>query len=205
MSRLLMLVLTISLSAITHAQTGYIVLRKNNRSQRFFWRDSHFTFQTADGQWTSGIVTKIGKDSFFLTQEIIRYQTMGFDTLHVSGFQFAVSDIVAIPTRNASVDYNNDQVEIGPGHEKFIWVRNGLIFQLIGGGWVALNVINDLGRKDPPFQKKKLAGLGIGMAAFIVGTILHKSFDPYIRIGKKYQLELVPIATPPKETEPPRY
>lgn len=195
MVRAVLLILNITFCMSAQAQTGYIVLKKSQKSQRFFWKDSHFTFQTNDGQWITGIITKIEKDSFYLTQEIIRYYLMGIDTLHVSGYKFSIDDVHAIPTSKETIVYDNDQVRVELGHEKFVWVRNGFIFQVAGGAYVGLNVINDLSRNDPPFAKKHLTGLGIGAAAFLFGTILHKTFDPYIRLGKKYRLELVTLST----------
>jgi hypothetical protein len=200
MSKLVLVVIVTIFCIGARAQTGFIVLKKRQKSQRFFWKDGHFTFQTTDGQWISGILTKLEKDSFYLTQEIIRYHLMGFDTIHVSGYKFALNDVSAIPRSRETITYENDQVRVELGHERFAWIRNGFLFQVVGGGWVLLNVINDLGRGDPPFAKKNLAGLGIGAAVFVLGTILNKTFDPYIHIGKKYQLELVPISTPRTKT-----
>jgi hypothetical protein len=58
---------------------------------------------------------------------------------------------------------------------------------------VVLNVANDLIRNEPPFEKKKLKGLAIGAAALVTGTLLHYSFYPHIRMGKKYHLEAVTL------------
>ena len=174
-----------------HAQKGYLVLKKRNKSVQFFWKDSHFTFQLQDRQWLTGILTKITTDSFYLTREIIRYNLMSTDTLHYSGQPFSLKDVYAVPTKKELIEYDHDEVKVIPGHEKFVWIRNGFIFQAAGAGYVGLNVVNDLIRKDPPFAKRKLAGLGIGSAVFLIGEFLHLQFDPYLHIGKKYQLESV--------------
>jgi hypothetical protein len=174
-----------------YAQNGFIVLKKRQKSIQYFWKDSHFTFQLQNKQWLTGVITKITPDSFYLTQEIIRYYLMSTDTLHFSGLAFALKDVYALPTKKELIVYEHDQVKVILGHEKFAWVRNGFIFQATGAGYVALNVANDLINNSPPFAKVKLAGLGIGAVIFLLGEVLHFKFDPYWHIGKKYHLECV--------------
>jgi hypothetical protein len=113
---------------------------------------------------------------------------MGDDTLRISGFAFAYTDVFALPTKRQMIYFKNDRVNVIGGHEKFVWIRNGFIFQVAGSAYVGLNVGNDLIRKDPPFAKKKLTGLGIGTAVFLFGKLLHIRFDPYWHMGKKYRL-----------------
>jgi hypothetical protein len=174
-----------------HAQNSFIVLKKREQAIAHYWKDSHITFQLQDRQWLSGIITKITSDSFYFTQEIIHYRLMGADTLHFSGQAYAPGDIYALPSPDELIIYDHDQVKVVLGHEKFVWIRNGLLFQVAGGGYVLLNVINDLISGEPPFAKNNLTGLGIGAAVFLVGEFLHFRFDPYFHIGKKYRLELV--------------
>jgi len=176
-----------------YAQNGFIVLKKRQKSVRYFWKDSHFTFQLQNKQWLTGIITKITPDSFYLTQEIIRYYSMGSDTLHFSGLAFALKDVFALPTKKELINFEHDQVKVILGHEKFVWVRNGFIFQVAGAGYLALSIGNDLIHNDPPFAKENLPGLAIGAAVFLLGEVLHLGFDPYLHIGKKYHLESVVI------------
>jgi len=159
-----------------YAQNGFIVLKKKQKSIQYFWKDSHFTFQLQNKQWLTGIVTKITPDSFYLTQEVIRYYLMSIDTLHFSGLAFALNDVYALPTEKELINYEHDQVKVILGHERFAWVRNGFIFQVTGAGYVGLNVANDLIHSSPPFAKDKLTGLGIGAATFLLGEVLHLKF-----------------------------
>lgn len=145
----------------------------------------------SNGQWITGMISKIEKDSFSFTQEIIRYYPIGTDTLHFSGLRFALTDIYAIPSKRQQYYFQNDQVYVTLGQERFAWIRNGFIFQVTGAGYAGLNIINDLGNNDPPFAGKNLTGLSISAATFLIGTFLHFKFDPLIRPGKKYKLELV--------------
>jgi len=193
MRKPIILLLAVLFYITAQSQNDYLLLKKKQQGIQRFWKDSHITFQTSDGQWITGIITKITNDSFYFTQEIIHYYLMGSDTQHFSGFRFSINDIRVLPTSRQMLVYHNEQVSVIPGHEKFMWVRNGFIFQAAGAGYVGLNIINDLINNDPPFAKKNLGRLGIGAGVFLIGTLLHLHFDPYIRIGKKYSLQCVVI------------
>jgi hypothetical protein len=195
--KFILLVTSFTFCTIAHAQNGYIVLMKRQKAIQYYWKDSHFTFQTRDMQWITGIITGISNDSFYFTQEIVRYNLLGNDTMHFGAMKFSLSDIFALPTKNEEIVYYKDQVHVIPGHEKFVWVRKGFIFQVLGAGYVGLSVANDLAQNDPPFAKTNLAGIFIGTALFLMGTVMHFTFDPYIHPNKKYHLKSVSI-TPAK-------
>ena len=184
-------VLAVCLSLSLNAQQGFLLVKKRNKTVRYFGKDDRLTFQLANGQWITGTIDKIMRDTFEFTQEIIRYYPIGIDTFRYRGQQYALSDIKAIPSARQQYYFQNDQVHITLGRERFAWIRNGFILQVAGGGYAGLNIVNDLYRNDPPFAKDHLVGLGIAAGAFLVGTFLHARFDPVIRPGKKYKLELV--------------
>jgi hypothetical protein len=189
MSRTLLCIFFVFIHSQGTAQNGFIVVKKKNKTIRYFAKDSHITFQLHDGQWLTGIITKVLPDSFYLTRQIIRYYTIGTDTLRYKGLAFALKDIQALPSKRMQFVYDHDQVRIVMGRERFVWIRNGSIFKLGGAGYFGLNVVNDLYRKEPPFTSKKLPELGIAVAMFVFGEFLQQRFDPYLRIGKKYRLE----------------
>ena len=191
MLKTLLLLFTILFCVVSYAQNGFLIVKKKNKTVRYFGKDSRLTFQLNNGQWITGFIDRIERDSFYYTQEIIRYYTIGTDTLRYRGLQYALSDISALPSAKQQYYFRNDQVYITNGNEKFVWARNGFILQLAGGGYAGLNIVNDLYRKERPFAGKNLTELGIAAAVFMVGTFLHMRFDPFIRPGKKYKLELV--------------
>ena len=168
-------ILTVLICIAAQAQNGFLVVKKKNRTVLFFGKGSALTFQTNNGDWLSGTIDKIEKDSFTFSQQIVRYYPIGTDTLNFRGLRFSITDIAALPS----------------SRQHFSWLRNGLVFQLAGGGYAGLNIINDLYRKDPPFARKNLTGLGIAAGTFLLGTLLHIKHDPYIRQGKKYSFHLV--------------
>lgn len=191
MFKITLLILFAGCSLTMFAQNGFIVVKKRKKTERTYGKDDHLTFQQRDGQWVTGIVTRIDRDSISFTREIIHYYSIGVDTLHISGYRYAASDIRAIPSKKQMFVYRNDQVDITLGHERFVWLRNGFIFQVAGAGYIGLNVINDLTNRQPPFAREHLDGLGIAAFAFLAGTIMHWRFDPTIRIGKKYSVRFV--------------
>lgn len=166
-----------------------MILKKGQKSIQYFWKSSQITFQLKDKSWLYGFITRITPDSFYLTRGVVRFSMTGSDTLHFSGYSFAFTDVYALPTKKQMTSWKNDQVKIIAGHEKFVWVRNGFIFQVAGGAYTGLNIVNDLVRDEPPFAKKKLPGLAIGAAVFLAGKLLQWRFDPYLRLGKKYKLQ----------------
>jgi hypothetical protein len=197
MKKRILLLFTCCCSMGAIAQNGYIALTKKNRTVRTFWTGTHFTFQDRYGEWVTGILTKVTDDSLFMTRETIRYYPIGTDTLRVQGYGYPLADVQALPTKKEVIVYDNDHVRVELGHEKFVWVRNGFIFQVAGAGYDGLNIANDLLNNEPPFAKKNLRGLGIGAVAFLFGTWLHHRFDPYIHTGKKYRLQAVPLSGRP--------
>lgn len=62
-------------------------------------------------------------------------------------------NIKALPTKRALINNFNGNIVVTYSHEKFVWIKNGLIFKIIGGGFVSLNIANNLISKDPPFVK----------------------------------------------------
>jgi hypothetical protein len=188
MPKTILVVILLFYSCFAYSQRHYLVLRKKNKSLQFYWKGSHFTFQQKDREWITGILTKITTDSFYFTKEVIRYNGMGTDTLRYGGYSFEITDVYALPTKNELMVYENDRVHIILGHEKFAWVRNGFIFMVVGAGYAGVSITNDLVNNSPPFAKENLAGLGIAAGVFLFGLYLHHNFDPYIHIGKKYQL-----------------
>jgi hypothetical protein len=171
------------------AQNDFLMLKKRHKVVERYYVGSLFTFQNEYGQWLSGVITKINRDSFYFTQYIIHYYMTGPDTTRYSGFIFAVRDIKVLPRTNESVVYRGEQTVVVPGKEKFIWVRNGTLFQILGGGYVTLNVINSLGEGESPFAADNIGKLGIGAGVFLLGTFMHMRFDEYIHLGKKYRLQ----------------
>ncbi len=194
MNRYLLLVTLIFVAAVPYAQEvapTTLRLKKHNRVIRHYYKDTRITFRTADGSWISGIIKRLTNDSFGLTRETFIYNIGGVDTLHMSGYVYAIQDIDALPTKNEMVVNSNWQVKVIPGHEKFLWVRNGFIFKVVGAGYGVINVTNSLIDDIPPFNKKNLPRLVASAGLVALGFVLHATYRSELKIGRKYQLEVI--------------
>lgn len=187
------LILLLFYSIGVNAQGNFLVLKKRDKPLQHFWTGSRITIKPVNSDWIRGVITRITSDSFYLTQEIIRYGMLGDDTLHITGFKFAIREIEVLPGKKQMVYYRDDRVIVIPGHTKFMWVKNGFLFQAAGAGYATLNIVNHLIDKDPPFARKNLPGLGIVAGLFFLGEFLHLRYDPFIHLGRKrkYRLEAV--------------
>ncbi len=185
------LILLLFCSFETNAQGNYLVLKKRGTPIQHFWTGSRIIIKPSNSDWLRGIITHITPDSFYLTQEIIRYGMMGDDTLHISGLRFSIKEIQVLPTKKQMIYYKEDRVVVIPGHTKYMWVKNGFLFKTLGAGYAALNISNHLIDKDPPFAKRNLPHLAIAAGLFFLGEVLHLRYDPHIHLGKKYRLEAV--------------
>jgi hypothetical protein len=98
-----------------------------------------------------------------------------------------MTDIAVMPKKTAMVYYRDDKPQLLRGHEKFAYLKNGLIFQLAGGGYAALNIINSVTDNKSPDLKQ----VGIGALVFLFGEILRRNYRQHLRLGRKYHLRIV--------------
>jgi hypothetical protein len=194
MNRLLLLVLLLY-SVPVSAQSDFFVLKKKSKSIQSFGVNSYFTFQLKSGQWIHGLITKVQNDSFYLTKEEIRYHFMTApDTLHFSGFHFALSDVAALPNKGILIDYNNGytQIDRAGGHVHFYWIRSGWLFRVAGAGYLGLDAANGLLNHSFTFSGSKA---GIASAVFLLGVLLHRhGYKPAKPLKRKYHLQYIKIA-----------
>jgi len=199
MTRIAVFFITLCSFLVAHSQESFFVLKKKSKTIRRFSVGSFIIFQVNSGDWFSGDITQIGPDSFYLRQRSIRYTMFGADTVHFSGLRVAFSDIIRMPRKTAMVFYRNDRPQLIHGHEKFAYVKNGLLFQLVGGGYAALNIAGSLFNHEPPFGNENIKRLGLAAVIFAVGEILHLNYRQHLRIGKRYKLKYISLdQKPPK-------
>jgi hypothetical protein len=175
--------------SLAYSQYRQIVLMKKDKVLQRFWLNDRITFQTNEGQWQYGIITKITADSFYLTKEYIYKLPGRTDTSHVSGYGYSLSDIKALPSKKQITVVNGGSVKLILGHEKFVWIRNGFIFQAAAVSYTVVSITNNLIDNTNPFDKENLQKLGVAAAVFLFGQILHWTFDPTVRIKRNVHLE----------------
>lgn len=176
-----------------HSQPNFFVLKKNQRTIQRFSTGSFITFQTYDYEWTSGFITRIANDSFYVNRIAIRMSMSGPDTVHFGTIGLSLTEVKTMPRPTAAVVFRNDRPHVIRGHEKFAYVKNGLIFQVGGGGYAFLNVTNSLIKNQPPFKGRNAAKLGIAAAVFAVGEVLRRTYKQHLPMGKKFYLREIKI------------
>ena len=193
MIKSLLLLFFLTISAALYAQHDFFVVKKKGKTLQRFASESFIVFQGYDNQWSSGYITRISGDSFYVHRLALRYSMMGIDTVHFGIVGLTLKEVKTMPRHTAMVFYKNDRPVLIRGHEKFAYIKNGFLFQIAGAGYAALNITNSLIDHKPPFAGKNGIRLGIAAAVFALGQVLHNNYRQHLSMGKKYYLQAVII------------
>lgn len=180
-------------SSVVYSQQDFFILKKRNKKIAFFKKYSYITFQLKSREWITGYITKVQNDSFYVNPMVVHYSWMGADTVHYNILPVSLADVFAMPRKGEQSVYVNDRVKIILGNEHWVWIKNGWLFRVGGGGYTMLNTTNSLLQKDPPFASNNIGKLGIGAAVFLIGELLHLTYKPTLRIGKKYHIQSIKV------------
>ena len=164
-------------SITTLAQPSFIILRKHNQTIKTYFTASYIVLQLSNKQWIEGRIKKIKEDSLFIDQMAIRQVANYFglptvDTLRLGLFKVHVNEIYALPKQDKSINI----------------LSNGVVLQAIGAGYIALNIINGIGKSEPIFEGQNGTNLAIATGVFAIGQLLHLSYKNTYILGKKYML-----------------
>lgn len=177
----LLLILLLS-SKISTAQ-DFIVLKKNSHViQTWFSGQSIFT-QLTNGAWINAIIKKIELDTLYLrpfTTQIV-----------FNRFGMPITDTVFYGSMNVAVN----KLHAFPKNESMPYIKNGLILQLGGGGYLLLNVINTLSNHESVFGSRNIAHISIAAAVLAIGTVIHLTHKSNYIVGKKYRVEYISAKT----------
>ncbi|MFM7357462.1 MAG: hypothetical protein ACKO1T_02705 [Sediminibacterium sp.] len=182
--------IAILFSCITaSAQTDWLAFKKNNRTVQSWSSGSYIIVQMASKQWLEGFVRKVWRDSIRI--ELVKINRVvnnwgfySFDTARAGFIDLHVKELRALPKKNFS--YNV--------------FSNGQLFKLGALGYVSLNVINSLSRKDPVFAPDNVANLGVAGLVFVGGVLLGSFQRTYWEVGKRYRFVIVPLVPPDTDT-----
>ena len=195
MNKLILIVILSFSFSVAYCQQNVLVFKKRGKDINRYWKGSTISFQLMDKQWQKGEITKIQNDSLYIRPMVVRYSFMSRDTVHYSVKGFALTDIFALPNKGILIDYINGRFQISRsgGHVHWYWIKSGWIFRVGAAGYAGLNISNGLIKNNFSISDSK-AQLLTAAAVFLAGVLLHKNYKPYLRIGKKYQLEIFNIA-----------
>ena len=176
-----MLVLFITLfTTASFGQSDFIQLKKKNKVIQTWFKDNYIYLQLKNDQWINAVIYNIKNDSLYLrpfaTRVLANRWGMPYvDTTYYGYMPVSVKNIRAFPKME----------------ESFAYVKNGLLLQLGGGGYLVLNIINTLSNNEPVFGNDNLPKVSIGAAVFAAGTLLSLTRKSTYLIGKKYHIEYI--------------
>jgi len=178
-------------SSLAYCQPDVLVFKKKNKEIKRYWEGTTIAFQLRDKQWQKGDITKIQNDSFFIRPWIVHYTLMTRDTVHFSIIGYALKDVFAMPNKGILVDHINGSFQISKfgGHLHWYWIKSGWIFRVGAAGYAGLHIANGLIDNNFSFSDSKTQ-LFTAAGVFLAGVLLHKNYKPYLRIGRKYRLEI---------------
>jgi hypothetical protein len=195
MTKLTLIALLSFSFSLAYCQQNILVFKKRNKEIDRYWKGSTIAFQLRDKQWQKGEITKIKNDSFYIRPMIVRYSLMSSDTVHFSVIGFSLTDVFAMPNKGILIDYINGgfQISRSGGHVHWYWIKSGWIFRVGAAGYTGLNIANGLIKNNFSFSDSKTRLL-TAAAVFLGGVLLHRSYKPYLRIGRKYGLETLELS-----------
>ncbi len=171
-----------SIYTIASAQGGSLLALKDRGAVvRSYTAGSYIQIQLDNQQWITGYIDWIRNDSiqikqFALQTGLTSLGTIGQDTLRLGKIAMHKSEITAFPKPH--------------GHYNSVFT-NGTFLKAAGVGYVGLNVVNSLLKKDPVFESNNIPKLVGGAAAWLVGKWIQKSNPNYCPIGKRFSVEIL--------------
>lgn len=180
MNRCIIAIITAFIVTPSFAQSDFIQLKKKNKVIKSWFRGNDFYGQLESGQWVTAVIHKIQDDSLHLRPYIVqtyanRLGLPFLDTTYFGIMPVHIKQLKAFPKED----------------EAFSYVKNGLIFELAGGGFMLLNIINTLSDNEPVFGKDNLPKIGIAAGVLALGVVLNLTHKSTYIVGKKYHIEYI--------------
>jgi len=182
MKQSILTLLLICFCIVTKAQSGHLILLKERGvTIHTFSLGNYINFRFSNGQWITGYVTNIKKDTievnqFALQPVMTMFGTYGEDTLRLGRLQLHINEIEA---------FAKDK-----GHYNSV-ITNGAYLQAGGIGYLFLNIVNSLIKKDPILETNNIPKIIGGVAAIVVGKLIRKGNPDYRPIGRRYSVEIL--------------
>ncbi len=166
------------------SSSDFIVLKKkNNRTLRTYFPGSYLSGATYDGASLHGIIEKIKNDSIFLQQIDVRQLPTQFGTPILDTLTYSI----VLPYSSIRVfNYNIQRLrDRGPS------LLVPKLLQFGGIGYIILELVNTVYRKESLNDSKKLTGLGIAATTAAAGFLWQHQKQRNLIAGKNYKVEYV--------------
>lgn len=188
MNKLLCGLLLGMISYVTlQAQPNQLLLKKKERILHRYYPGESIAFQLKNAEWRKGIIRRITSDSFFIRAEIVRYHTLGSDTVHFPETGYALTDVARMPKEAYLIDYKNGRFQISGsgGHVHWYWIKSGWLFRAGAAGYTGLYLINSLLKQDFSWRQSRFEWAA---AVFAFGYILKKTYRTTYPMNGKFKL-----------------
>jgi hypothetical protein len=162
--------------------------KKGRHVQKQWWTGQEFTFRTNDDIWRKGVLVRVTKDSFLISNRVVRYGLMGTDTSHYGENWFAYNEVDALPKHGLPIDYIEGHYKINPrnGGMHFYWFKSGYLFRLGALTYTGLWLVNGAIQHDLSLQNSHL---GIAAGVYALGFLMKRLYKPWIRLKGNRHLE----------------
>lgn len=179
----------IFLSVTAFSQRDFFIFKRKSSNIEIYTEGKYIHCELVSRIWIEGYITAIRSDSVSISLFTINYAptiwgTLLPDTIHNGMISLPVAEIYAFPAiRDGKT----------PGVPSALLISKAL--QYGGAGYDALNLINSLATREPPFAAGNLGRLAGGAAFFLAGKILQRIFGSPVKIiGKKYHLQYISMS-----------
>ncbi len=186
MKQIVLIIFTVFTSGIVYSQqSDFIILKKkNNRTLRTYYPGAFISALTYSDFEINGFITAIRNDSIIVRQEELRLMAakegMGteVDTLIYT---------IGIPYDHIK-QFNYQKNYSWGGRRGFVQVYVPKLMILGGLGFVVVEGVNTLYRKESFKDGNKLAALGIAAGVAAAGWLIETSKQRNKKVGKKYKV-----------------
>ncbi|WP_315819036.1 hypothetical protein [Paraflavitalea speifideaquila] len=186
---LLITVLFSSLLSYTQ-QSDFIVLKKwNNRTIKTFYPGAFISAQTHQGYNINGFITDIRNDSLFIRQEETRLRGTEFGT-ELDTVRFAIG----IDYREISRFNYSGKYQWGGRKKGFAQIVVPKIMMVAGVGYIILETVNTIYRKESFNDDGKLVTLGVAAAVAVAGYLWEHTRAKRDKAGGKYKVVYIKAA-----------
>ncbi|HTE28137.1 hypothetical protein [Flavitalea sp.] len=187
MRRFLLSVICFLMIAELKSQDDFIVLKKrNNRTLKTYGQGSFLSAKTNTGFQLNGFITAIRNDSVFIRQQETKLVSTEFgQTIDTVFYTFGFDH------RNITAFYFSNQY--GPTMRKRGFAQTTLPIIMIAGGtgYIILELVNTVYRKESLNEGNKLLSLGIAAGIAGTGILLQTLNNRKDKVGNKYKVHYV--------------
>lgn len=188
-------VITLLLALMVQGQSDYIVLKKkNNRTLRTYFPGAFLSATTYTGATLNGLILEIRNDSIFVEQQDVRQIGTRFGTPALD----TVFYTIALHHKEIyKFNYDGPTGIGGAPRARGISVNIIPTIMMAGGiGYVLLEAINSVYRKESLSANNKLTSMGIAAGVAAAGFTWQTLARRSDRAGRKYNVIYVDMTTP---------